>query len=235
MGCAAPMTVGGASKDPKGGLANAPPRGPPARSSASVLRANAWTVFDSMRVNGAERWAIEEAGAGDSVVVRFAPFFLDDTLPVEGVDRRSYYRQRFGEAAMAQVDEQMAGVFEREGIGHAYVSEGTACSSLPAHRLLAYAERHFPGDVGLAERVASELFLRYFSACARDRAVDAGENIASIEVLTSVAASAGIRDTAAVRAFLEGDALTHDVVAAAARNRARGGLGGDAFSKLFVA
>ena len=43
-----------------------PPKGDdqiqPTSSSSPLLRASAWTVFDSMRVGGAERWAIAEAG-----------------------------------------------------------------------------------------------------------------------------------------------------------------------------
>ena len=43
-----------------------PPKGDdqiqPTSSSSPLLRASAWTVFDSMRVGGVERWAIAEAG-----------------------------------------------------------------------------------------------------------------------------------------------------------------------------
>ena len=170
------------------------------------------------------RKAIDEAALAIPVRVRFSPYFLDDTLPIEGIDRRKYYIQRFGDEAMAKVNQQMKEVFRQEGIGHEYVSDGVACSSLPAHRLLAYAEHQFPDDSGAAERVAAELFRRYFSPPSADGPAT-GENIANIDVLQSVAAAAGIAADASavstVRAFLESDTLTDEVVTVAAENKAR--------------
>lgn len=157
-----------------------------------------------------------------NIRLRWIPFLLDDTLPMDGVDRREYYRQRFGEEAMDRVHEQMTKVFQRENMGHEYVSDGTACSSLPAHRLLAYVERQFPGDIAISERVASELFRRYFSAADSSSGFGRGENIASIDVLEQVAADSGIVDTDAVRDFLKSDALTDYVVTTAASGKARG-------------
>ena len=77
-----------------------------------------WCVVAHHRL----RKAIDEAALAIPVRVRFSPYFLDDTLPIEGIDRRKYYIQRFGDEAMAKVNQQMKEVFRQEGIGHEYVS-----------------------------------------------------------------------------------------------------------------
>jgi predicted DsbA family dithiol-disulfide isomerase/SAM-dependent methyltransferase len=165
-----------------------------------------------------------ERELGDKPSVEFTlkwrPYFLDETLSSLGSPRRSYYEERYGEEAMTVTTAAMEKLFKEEGL-HSLIGtkeynlDGVVASSLPALRLLALAQ-HLEPRGAAASRVSDELFRAYFGP---DKM-----NLACPITLERVAARAELPNisTADISAFLKGNALTSNVVTAAAEAKASG-------------
>ena len=111
--------------------------------------------------------------------VRWHPFFLDDSLCTVGVPKLEYYNKKFGSDSVQSWQSLLSKSFAEEGLG-TYGMEGTVSHSLRSHRLIALAEKH-----GLHSEISEELFAAYFSRA---------ENIACVDVLTTVARNVGLLD-----------------------------------------
>ena len=75
--------------------------------------------------------------AGLDVKVRWRPFFLDPTLPKEGMDKLQRYTQKFGATKVPQMLQMMKQVGEAEDIKFSY--GGMISNTLDSHRLMEYA------------------------------------------------------------------------------------------------
>ena len=157
---------------------------------------------------------------GDTIEVTYEwnPYFLDETLPFTGVDRRGYYENKFGVEAMAASESATRRLFEEEGvsthldIAPDYSIDGIAANSLPALRLLALAQiRNVPKVV---DGTALELFRCYFGA--------EKPNIASTKVLAKIASKVGLLPEFEARTFLDSDALSASVIHQAEASKAAG-------------
>jgi predicted DsbA family dithiol-disulfide isomerase len=137
--------------------------------------------------------------------VKWFPYMLDDELTAEGVDRKQYYLDKFGEDNTEAFTTQMATVFRQEGISHHYDIEGIASSSLDAHRLVAKAQAQ-----GKQDAVSEALFHAYFTD---------NKNIADLDVLEAIGEASGVEGA---RAFLEGDELSAEVCKEAAGHKGHG-------------
>ncbi|KNA20607.1 hypothetical protein SOVF_050740 [Spinacia oleracea] len=89
--------------------------------------------------------------------IRWHPFFLNPSAPKEGVNKRDFYRQKFG-ARSEQIIGRMTDVFS--GLGLEYNIDGLTGNTLDSHRLIYYA-----GQQGLHKQhdLVEELFLGYFT------------------------------------------------------------------------
>jgi predicted DsbA family dithiol-disulfide isomerase len=119
--------------------------------------------------------------------VKWLPFLLQPGLPKEGVDRMTYYRQKFGPRA--------AGAMERlktvgKDVGINFCDDAIIGNTLDSHRLVEYADRK-----GKQDAVIEGVFKAYF---------EQGKNLGSIDVLTSIAKDAGL-DEAETRTYLQGE------------------------------
>jgi predicted DsbA family dithiol-disulfide isomerase len=90
--------------------------------------------------------------------VQWRPFFLDPTLPAEGVDKMERYRSKFGEDRIAQMLPYMQSVGAAEGIKFDY--GGKICSTLDSHALMEVAWEK--GGAALQNSVCEELMKYYF-------------------------------------------------------------------------
>ena len=127
------------------------------------------------------------------VDVHWRPFQLDPTLPPQGKDRRAYLEQKFGgperaAAIYARIEEAGAA----EGLPFAFGKIGVSPNTLDAHRVIRWSSSE-PSDV--REGLVEGLFAAFF----RD-----GRNIGDHDVLTEVAADAGM-DGDIVRDLLASD------------------------------
>ncbi|XP_009378259.1 uncharacterized protein YwbO [Pyrus x bretschneideri] len=90
--------------------------------------------------------------------VRWHPFQLNPNAPKEGVDKRSYYEEKFGSSRSKQMEARMQEIFRSHGLE--YNLSGLTGSTLDSHRLI-----YFAGTQGHNKQhdLVGELFLGYFT------------------------------------------------------------------------
>ncbi|RXH89700.1 hypothetical protein DVH24_032057 [Malus domestica] len=90
--------------------------------------------------------------------VRWHPFQLNPNAPKEGVDKRSYYEEKFGSSRSKQMEARMQEIFRSHGLE--YNLSGLTGSTLNSHRLI-----YFAGTQGHDKQhdLVGELFLGYFT------------------------------------------------------------------------
>ncbi len=112
------------------------------------------------------------------VEVNFRPFFLDPTIPAEGLDRHAYMAAKFGEERLKTIHDPLIAAGREDGVPYAFEKITRTPSSMNAHRLLRWA--HF---IGSQRQVAEALFMAYWSW---------GQDISDIQVLKTIAIVNGL-------------------------------------------
>ena len=146
---------------------------------------------------------------GPPATVRWRPFFLDETVPVEGLDFRSYFIQRKGVADPEPIFETARRAGAAAGLDFRFDRVRYATNTRRSHRLTTLVPEPGRGAVVDGSHRA------YF---------EDGRDIGDIETLADIAAAVGL-DRAAVAAQLRGDAAAADVLAEAASARDLGVTG----------
>jgi predicted DsbA family dithiol-disulfide isomerase len=126
------------------------------------------------------------------VEVRWHPYFLNDWVPREGIDRKIYLETKFGSveryAGMARRVQQAAA---EEGLVYALDKISRQPNTLDCHRLILWAR-----NAGAAARMKQRLMELYFAE---------GADLSDREVLVQAARDCGL-DGDLVRNLLAGDA-----------------------------
>lgn len=112
------------------------------------------------------------------VQVIFRPFFLDPSIPRQGMDRHAYMVAKFGEERLKTIHDPLIQAGKEDGVPYQFDKITRTPNTLDAHRLLRWAQQH---DVQGA--VAEALFMAYWNK---------GEDVGDHAVLTAVAAANGI-------------------------------------------
>jgi predicted DsbA family dithiol-disulfide isomerase len=113
---------------------------------------------------------------GEPATIIWRPFLLDPEAPVAGVPARDFYRAKFGAENVAPMFERVRRAGERAGVDFVF-ERAIRASSRDAHRLIFLApEEQKPA-------LLAALHQAYFSD---------GKNIADLETLADLAASAGM-------------------------------------------
>lgn len=133
-----------------------------------------WCFLGKRRLDAAVKLTPDIA-----VRVLFRPFFLDPTIPREGMSRHDYLARKFGEGALAGIHDQLIAIGKAEGVPYAFDKITRSPNSLNAHRLLRWA-----AVAGTQAQVMEALFLAYWSW---------GQDISDIEVLKTIAIVNGFR------------------------------------------
>src|SRR6266516_2999646 len=124
--------------------------------------------------------------------VRWRPYFLNDWIPREGIDRRTYLETKFGSAERyAAIAERVAAAARSEGLDYALDKIARQPNTLDCHLPNLWA-RH-TSDPG---RMKQRLMELYFSE---------GADLTDPEVLVGAAVDCGM-DGDLVRKLLESDA-----------------------------
>src|ERR1043166_3766300 len=127
-----------------------------------------------------------------AVEVRWHPYFLNDWVPREGIDRKTYLETKFGSveryAGMARRVQQAA---EEEGLVYALDKISRQPNTLDCHRLILWAR-----NAGAAAQMKQRLMELYFAE---------GADISDREVLVRAAVDCGL-DGDLGRNLLAGDA-----------------------------
>ena len=123
---------------------------------------------------------------------RWRPYQLAPETPVEGVDRRAYYKQKFGDDSpqLAAMREHLLKTGAGLGIKFDFESDCLVANTLDAHRLIRWAL-----GTNVQDLVAEDLMQRYFEDCAF---------LGDTDLLLDVAGKAGI-DVGLVSELLESD------------------------------
>jgi len=133
--------------------------------------------------------AAKSALPGVEVTYKWLPFYLDTSLPADGVDKMAMYNSKFGSARVAAMLPQMKATGAGEGIAFSY--GGKTAGTRRAHRLVEWARRR--GGDAAVNALMLELFADYF-----EREVNPGD----VAALAAAAARAGVAPADAAAAFL---------------------------------
>jgi predicted DsbA family dithiol-disulfide isomerase len=124
------------------------------------------------------------------VAVRFRPYFLNDWIPREGIDRKEYLTKKFGSVERyGSIAQRVAAAAADEGLTYAIDRISRQPNTLDSHRLILWA-----GENGA--RMKQRLMDLYFTE---------GADLSDRDVLVRAAADVGL-DPDRVREQLAGDA-----------------------------
>ena len=119
---------------------------------------------------------------GGDIPVTWRPFQLNPTMPLEGMNRTTYLKAKFGSLEVfGRMEEQLLAAGAEEQIPFAFEKIQRTPNTFAAHRLVWYAAQQ-----GKQDEVVETLFRAYFLE---------GRNIGELKVLTQVAADAGLDRT----------------------------------------
>jgi predicted DsbA family dithiol-disulfide isomerase len=124
--------------------------------------------------------------------VRWRPFQLDPTTPVEGVDRKVYMERKFGSSEKIKpIHTALLKAGEDEGIAFAFEKIARTPNTLNSHRVIRWSH-----SLGVQDKLVELLFHRYFVE---------GADIGQIKVLAAIADEVGL-DGELVEELLNSDA-----------------------------
>jgi predicted DsbA family dithiol-disulfide isomerase len=151
--------------------------------------------------------ALDESGVGASVSIRYVPFELNPSMPVEGTDRRSYRTRKFGSWARSQsMDAQVAAAGLTVGAQFNYNRVLRTPNTRLAHRLMQFAQDR--NEAQKTDELYHGIYAAYFAE---------GRDIGSLDTLVAIAAAHAF-DADEVRAYLQSATGNQEIDAA--RNRA---------------
>lgn len=113
------------------------------------------------------------------VEVRWHPYQLDETLPLEGKDRRRYLLDKFGPDRIDTIHDRIEQIGSQEDIDFAFEKIEVCPNTLDAHRLILWAKAD-----GLQDQMVERLFKAFFVN---------GEDLTKSETLVSIAAEVGMQ------------------------------------------
>ncbi|SFT92782.1 DsbA family protein [Mesorhizobium sp. YR577] len=147
------------------------------------------------------------------VQIRWRPFQLDPTIPLEGKDRKQYMLAKFGsEERLRQIHANIEPLGAAEGIDFDFDAIKVSPNTIDAHRVMRWASA---AGAEVQNKLARRLFQLYF---------EEGQNIGDHAVLTEAAREAGM-DAPVVEAMLATD-TDRDAVANEAATASRMGITG---------
>ena len=145
---------------------------------------------------------------GGDIHVTWRPFQLNPTMPLDGMDRTTYLKAKFGSLeAFGRMEEQLLVAGADEQIPFAFEKVTRTPNTFLAHRLIWYTEQQ-----GRQDAAVESLFQGYFTE---------GADIGSMPVLSQLACRVGL-DAAAVESFLHSEEGVAEVKAEEAVGRRLG-------------
>ncbi|EFJ05206.1 hypothetical protein SELMODRAFT_272288 [Selaginella moellendorffii] len=102
--------------------------------------------------------AIEASADEYDFEVRWRPYLLNPSAPVEGVDKLAYYKSKFGEGRFSSIVGRLSKVFEDVGLEINF--GGLTGNTLDSHRLIELAGRQ---GYDKQNALVEELFLNYLT------------------------------------------------------------------------
>lgn len=106
------------------------------------------------------------------VTVRWRPFFLDASIPAEGLDRRDYMLKKFGAERLKTIHDPLVAAGLADGVPYAFDKITRTPNTLNAHRVIRWA-----GEAGRQQVVVEALFMAYWHA-----GLDIGDTATLVDV-----------------------------------------------------
>ncbi len=106
------------------------------------------------------------------------PFFLDPTIPAEGLDRHKYMADKFGEARLATIHRPLEEMGAKDGVPYHFDKITRTPNSLDAHRLIRWAQQ-----ADKQPAVVEALFMAYWSE---------GRDVGDHDTLVAIATQCGM-------------------------------------------
>lgn len=110
--------------------------------------------------------------------INFRPFFLDSTIPSEGLDRHEYMSAKFGEERLKTIHDPLIKAGKEDGVPYHFDKITRTPNTMDAHRLLRWAKIE-----GKQPEIAEALFMAYWSE---------GRDVGDHQVLADIAAAHGM-------------------------------------------
>ena len=129
--------------------------------------------------------------AGVKVEVNWRPFFLDPTIPAEGMSRRTYLENKFGTERLKTIHDPLIAAGKADGVPYAIDKITRTPNTMDAHRLIRWSHAS-----GKQHDVSERLFMAYFNG---------GLDIGDRTMLAKIAGEAGM-DGSDVSTKLDSDA-----------------------------
>lgn len=124
------------------------------------------------------------------IEVNWRPFFLDPTIPREGINRRTYLENKFGAERLKTIHDPILAAGKADGVPYAFDRITRTPNTMDAHRLIRWSH-----DAGKQHDVIERLFMAYFNE---------GLDIGDRAVLVKIADETGM-DTADISVKLAND------------------------------
>ncbi len=125
---------------------------------------------------------------GIRVEVSWRPFFLDPTIPAEGMSRRDYMESKFGPERLKTIHDPLIAAGKADGVPYELDKILRTPNSMDAHRLIRWSH-----GTGQQRDVVERLFMAYWNG---------GLDIGDRKVLLKIADDAGM-DGAAISGKFE--------------------------------
>jgi predicted DsbA family dithiol-disulfide isomerase len=90
--------------------------------------------------------------------INFRPFFLDPTIPPEGLDRNAYMAAKFGEERLRTIHDPLIKAGKEDGVPYHFDKITRTPNTMNAHRLLRWAKTE-----GKQPEIAEALFMAYWN------------------------------------------------------------------------
>ena len=78
------------------------------------------------------------------VEVNYRPFFLDPSIPAQGLSREDYMRGKFGDRDLAAMHKPLADAGKKDGVPYHFEKVTRTPNTLDAHRLIRWAKQFVP-------------------------------------------------------------------------------------------
>jgi predicted DsbA family dithiol-disulfide isomerase len=112
---------------------------------------------------GAKRlWKAIEKQEADSIQVDWLPYQLNPDMPPEGMNRREYYRNKFGETTAKSLRDALAQAAAPDGITFCDEPDAIAPNTLSAHVLMHWTRLNSDTNT---DRLAEKIFYAHHTAC----------------------------------------------------------------------
>jgi predicted DsbA family dithiol-disulfide isomerase len=108
----------------------------------------------------------------------FRPYFLDPTIPPEGLDRHEYMAAKFGEERLKTIHDPLIKAGQEDGVPYHFDKITRTPNTMDAHRLLRWAMVE-----GKQPQIAEALFMAYWSE---------GRDVGDHQVLADIAEAHGM-------------------------------------------